>query len=124
MTFTVGSVGGVQELHKAIRGLSYAYPAFYAFGSIADTDNLVDTLSSMPGDTIHKTVVWSQSGSNSLYEVVLSTADANGSFINAEGLITTETVNTGILWAIDESVVFDKDDTFFLQVEGEVQIDN
>ena len=124
MTFTINTTGGVQELHKALRGESFSYADYYAFGSIADTDNLVDTLESMPGDTIHKAVTWSSTGSNSLYEVILSTTDANGSFINAEGLISSDTVGSGVLWTIDESVVFDKNDTFFLQVEGEVQIDN
>ena len=124
MVFTVGSTGGIQELHKAIRGASFDFPDFYSFGSIADTNDLVDTLSAMPGDTIRKLINWTQTGSNSLYEVTLPATDANGSFINAEGLVTEPTLDTGILWAIDDSVVFDKDDTFFVQVAGEVVIDN
>src|SRR3990167_4782163 len=124
MVFTIGATGGVQEIHRFIRGQSAQYPDYYAFGSIADVNDLVDTLGSMPGDILHRPITWSQTGSNSLYEVTLATTQGNGSYINAEELTTVIDAGSGVLYTIDDSVIFLKDDSFFVQIEGEVRISN
>lgn len=119
-----GSEVGVQLVHKFFRGLEPTNPDYYEFGSIVNTDNISDQLGSMPNPIIRKLVTWSATGSNSLYETTLSTVEAVGSHINIEGLVAGPDVGTGSEYTVDNSVIFDKDSSFFVTIQGELVIKN
>jgi hypothetical protein len=125
MVFLDSDLGsGIQLIHKFIRGDGPTYPNYYFFGSITDTDNINDELTDFSNEFIRKDVTWSRTGSNSQYEVSLLTTEANGSYINIEGLTAGATENTGSIYTVDSSIIFDKNNTFFVQVEGEVIVKN
>ena len=111
---------GIELIGEMIANTTSLYPDYleFATGSI----DFTGTETSLTDGFIRKSVSWSKSGINSMWNVELSSIDAVGSIINSVGLATGSEVGSGTQFSADTSFIGSKNNTFNVQVEGEVLI--
>jgi len=111
---------GLKEVGKvAIRGESGDTPTYFVFAGSGNTFIGTETL--INNDYLRKTVTWFENGYGSKYYVELSALECIGSYIYSGGLINDVLIGSDYtLFTLNETFVGSKNDTFSVQVEGEI----
>ena len=112
---------GLEYFHEtAIRNTGTKTPKYIEYGS---GTSITSSDTELESAFLCKSLAWSQVGSNSLFEVTLLSTECNGSDINQIGLSATNIVGSTDLFLKDYSFISLKNNTFEIQVEGEIQIE-
>ena len=112
---------GLYRIGQLIQGKSSLYPshAGFASGSAAVTGSET----SLGSEFLRKSVTWTDSGNtSSIYTVEISNLEANGSNINSTGLFDNASIGSGNMHTYDLSFIGAKNNSFNVQVQGEVII--
>lgn len=113
---------GLKEVHKkAIRNEVGVTPLYGVFAGSNNTYTGSETF--INNNFLNKSLTWVQSGNNSKYYVELSSLECIGSNISTFALIGSPAVgspNNYVLFTINDTFIGSKNDTFNVQVEGEI----
>lgn len=111
---------GIYRIGQLIQGASTNYPTYVAFATGSDEFNGSET--SLDSEIIRKEITWSTSGIYSKYTTEISSPEGNGSEFKSMGLVDEETLDAGNLWSYDLTYIGSKNNSFNVQVEGEIII--
>lgn len=111
---------GLKEFGKVgIRGEVGETPTYFVFAGSANTYTGQET--TILNEFLRKPVTWFENNLSSKYYVELSALEGIGSFIFSGGLISdTPSGPDYTLFTLNETFVGSKNDTFSVQVEGEI----
>lgn len=110
---------GIEEVQSvAIRNSGGSTPINLIYAGSDNTFTGLET--EFENEITYTSLIWSKEGINSKYRTILTSLDAVGSYIGTIGIATGSSIVNSTLHTIAPSFIGNKDNTFNVQIEGEI----